>query len=70
VWLSLFSIKPGGNDLLVVWPQNHRDGFFGLGHKTKVNGLVIWTSKSPRWFFGLNLKTKWEEVCRFTPQNR
>jgi hypothetical protein len=30
-----------------VWPQNHWDGFPGLGLKTDSYGLVIWASKSP-----------------------
>jgi hypothetical protein len=34
--------------LSVVWPQNHRDGFPGLGLKTGNYGFVIWASKLPR----------------------
>jgi hypothetical protein len=43
-WLSL-KTKVGG--LLVVWHQNHWDGFLGLGFKTDSYSLVIWDSKSP-----------------------
>jgi hypothetical protein len=48
----------------IVWPQNHRDGFSGLGLKTSRYGLVIWASKSSQRFLGLCLKNKWATVCR------
>jgi hypothetical protein len=50
--------------LSVVWPQNHWDGFPGLGLKTRSYGLVILALKSPRRFLGLCLKTKQATICR------
>jgi hypothetical protein len=32
--------------LLMVWPQNHSLGFFGLDFKTSSCGLVIWPTNS------------------------
>jgi hypothetical protein len=60
--VSWFKTKVNG--LSVVLPQNHWDGFSGLGLKTDSYGLVIWASKSSRQFLGLGLKTKWDTVCR------
>jgi hypothetical protein len=56
--------------VLVVWTQNYSLVFPSLCIKTDSCSFVIWPTKSPRRFFGLNLKTKWEQVYRFTPQNR
>jgi hypothetical protein len=72
-WLSL---KTKVDDLFVVWPQNHWDGFLRFGLKTdgfefpSLNlktgsyALVTWASKSLRWFLGLGLKTMWAMVCQ------
>jgi hypothetical protein len=49
--------------VLVLWPQNHSLGFFGLSIKTSSYGLVIWSTKSPRRFLSLCLKTKWAMLC-------
>jgi hypothetical protein len=59
-WLTL---KTKLDDLSVVWPQNHWDGFPDLGLKTGSYSLVIHTSKSPQRFLSLGLKTKWATVC-------
>jgi hypothetical protein len=50
----------------VVWPrpQNHSDGFPGLGLKTGLSGLVICALKLPRRFLGLGLKIKQASVCQ------
>jgi hypothetical protein len=32
-WVSRFSLKTKVDDLSVVWPQNHWDGFSGLASK-------------------------------------
>jgi hypothetical protein len=50
--------------VLVVWPQNHSIGLFGLGLKTGSYGLMIWPTKSLCRFLGFGLKTKWSMVCQ------
>jgi hypothetical protein len=64
VRVSWLSLKTKVISLLVVWPQNHWVGFFGLGLKTDSYGLVICASKSPRQILRLCLKTKRAMICR------
>jgi hypothetical protein len=45
VWVSQFSLKTGGDGLIVVWPQNHRGGF------------LVWASKPKSMVWWLGLKT-------------
>jgi hypothetical protein len=63
-----FSLKTGGDGLLVVWPQNHCDSFllwasksrsmiWRFGSQNHRDGFLVWTSKlSERRFIGLFLK--------------
>jgi hypothetical protein len=64
-----FSLKTGGDGLLVIWPQNHYNSFLVWDSKpmsmvwwfkpqNHCNGFFVWTSKlSGRRFVHLHLKT-------------
>jgi hypothetical protein len=46
VWVSLLSLKIKVDNLSVVWPQNHLDGFSQFGLKTSADGFLGLASKS------------------------
>jgi hypothetical protein len=68
-WVSQFSLETKADGLSVVWPQNHWDGFFGLGLKTGSYSLSVVRSQN-HWdeFFGLCLKISSYGLW-FRPQN-
>jgi hypothetical protein len=59
MWVSLLSLKDKVDGLLVVWPQNHWDGFLQFGLKTDDDGFLWFVLKTgDDGFLGLTSKPR------------
>jgi hypothetical protein len=68
--ISWLSLKTKFDDLWVIWPQNHSDGFHWFDFKTGGEGFFRFGLKTVSRFLGWASKPRWWRVFRFGPQNR
>jgi hypothetical protein len=65
----LVDLKTKVNDLSVVWPQNHWDGFLQFSLKTGGDGFCGLASKPVATVSWLSFKPRWWRFSQFGPQN-